>query len=362
MKVALVYDRVNKWGGAEQVLMTLHEMFPTAPLFTSVANIKTARWAKVFPKIVPSFLQNFPFAKKHHDWYPWLMPIAFETLNLGEFDLVISVTSEFAKGIITKPETLHICYCLTPTRYLWSGYNEYFNSPQRRLLARPLISYLLAWDKVAAQRPDVMIGISKAIVVRIKNYYDRDAHFIYPPVNISKFSPLDGKKSKGKYFLVVSRLVPYKRIDLAVKVFNQLKWPLVIVGTGSEEKKLRSMAKHNIKFTGFVSETELKDYYLGCKALIMPQEEDFGIAAVEAQAAGKPVITYQKGGAKEIITKKTGLFFKKQTQDSLVNTLQKFNPLAFHSRACRENARRFSKENFMQEFDKLIFAKHSKTE
>jgi len=181
MKVAIVYDRVNKWGGAERVLLALHEMFPKAPLYTSVYDKKNAKWANVFPKIYTSFLQHIPFAKSNHELFAVLMPLAFESFNFDKYDLVISVTSEFAKGIITKQSTLHVCYCLTPTRYLWSGYEDYFRNKIFKILTKSIIIYLKEWDKMAAKRPDVMVAISSEVRNRIKKYYNRDSEIIFPP-------------------------------------------------------------------------------------------------------------------------------------------------------------------------------------
>lgn len=353
MKVALVYDRVNKWGGAERVLLALHKLFPAAPLYTSVYNPAGAGWAKVFPEVVTSFLQNFPLAKTHHELYAFLMPLAFESFDFSEYDLVISVTSEAAKGIITKPGTLHICYCLTPTRYLWSGHETYFNTPLKRALASPMILYLRAWDQVAAQRPDAVVGISQEVVDRIRRYYGRSAQLIYPPIDLEKFK---NQRPKNGYFLVVSRLVPYKRVDLVVEVFNRLKWPLVIVGTGSQEKRLRSMSGGNIHFAGFVPEGQLPAYYAGCAALVMPQEEDFGMVAVEANAAGRPAVAYRAGGAAEIVIEgQTGIFFEEQTASCLFETIKKFSPAQFSPADCRRNAMRFCLDKFLHKFGKLVF-------
>lgn len=358
MKVAFVYDRINKWGGAERVLLALHELFPDAPLYTSVYNPETAPWAKVFPKIIPSFLQDLPFAQTRHDLYAPLMPLAFESFDFSQYDLVISVTSEAAKGIITKPGMLHICYCLTPTRYLWSGYDSYFNTPFKRALASPMVSYLRAWDKVAAQRPDVMVGISKAVAGRIKAYYGRKVSVIYPPVTTRVFTtPLHRSVVPGgkKPYLVVARLVPYKRVDLVIEVFNRLNKPLVVVGSGSEERRLQMMANSNIKFVGQVSDAELVKYYQGCKALIFPQEEDFGITAVEAQTFGKPIIAYRAGGALEtVVDGATGIFFDRQTPESLASAIKKFGNLSFDKNFIKENARKFRKEKFFEEFAKLV--------
>ena len=368
-KVALVYDRVNSWGGAERVLLALNKIFPEAPLYTSVYNPKRAEWARVFPKVIPSFLQNIPLAKSRHDLFPFLMPLAFESFDFSEYDLVISVTSEAAKGIVTKPGTRHICYCLTPTRYLWSGYAEYFRGTLRKVIGSLFVKYLRNWDLVAAQRPDEIVGISDEVCKRIKKYYKRDAKLIYPPVQLkvkqvekvlqvqqeyyrkaARFS----SKARGSY-LVVSRLVPYKKVDLVIEVFNRMNNRLVIVGDGSERSKLKRKAHKNIKFVGNVSDEELAGYYLNCKALIFPQEEDFGIVAVEAQLAGKPVIAYKGGAATEtIIENKTGVFFEEQNAKSLSEAIIKFEKMTFDSKDCIENAERFSFEKFKQEFDTLI--------
>jgi glycosyltransferase involved in cell wall biosynthesis len=362
MRVALVYDRVNKWGGAERVLLALHELFPEAPLYTSVYNPETAPWAKVFPKVVTSFLQSFPFAKTRHDLYAPLMPMAFESFDFSGFDLVISVTSEAAKGIITRPETRHICYMLTPTRYLWSGYEEYFNSSLRQVLSKSIIRYLRSWDKSAASRPDVIISISKTVQDRVKNYYARDSKVIYPPVNtenfktkVPQFKIVSRGLDYGKYFLIVSRLVPYKKVDLAIKVCNDLKLSLVIVGVGSEQSKLVGIAGPTITFAGQVQERDLLYYYQGCRALIFPQEEDFGIVALEAQASGRPVIAYGLGGAAEtIIDQQTGILFKQQTEDGLKNALQQFQGLKIQEEDCIKNAERFTKQKFLRGFATLI--------
>lgn len=352
MKTALVYDRVNKWGGAERVLLTLHEMFPEAPLYTSVYNPKTAPWAKVFCKVIPSLLQKIPFASRNHEFLGALTPIAFENFDFSQYDLVISVTSEAAKGIITKPGTLHICYCLTPTRYLWSGYDLYFQNPIMRLISKPIVSYLRQWDKIAAKRPDVMVAISSAAKERIKKYYGRESKIIFPPVDLKV--PWVSQVPR-EYFLVVSRLVAYKKVDLAIEAFNKLKLPLVIVGTGSEEWKLKLGSKKNIKFLGEVSERKLAELYAEAKALVMPQEEDFGLVAVEAQVAGTPVIAYRKSGALDtVVNGKTGVFFDEQTPESLALAVKKFDKCRFNPTELIHHAKNFSKERFKKELLKLI--------
>lgn len=351
MKVALVYDRVNKWGGAERVLLALHELFPKAPLYTSVYNPKTAKWAKVFT-VKTSFLQYIPFASSFHEYFPFLMPLAFESFSFDSYDLVISVSSEADKGIITGPNTLHVCYCLTPTRYLWSGYTEYFSHILFRIMTKPFIWYLRWWDTVAATRPDAYIAISDEVKKRIKRYYKREAEVVYPPVI---WADTDQKKIKeetvGEYFLVVSRLVKYKHIELAIHACNELKLPLKIVGIGSEEKKLKDIAGPTIEFLGLLTEEALVKYYKSCKALIFPGVEDFGITVVEAQAFGKPVIAFQQGGALETIkVGKTGAFFAPQTVTSLKKVLATFDKRQFLSDDCRRNAKQFSQEQFKKRF------------
>jgi len=353
MKVALVYDRVNKFGGAERVLLALHKIWPEAPLYTSVYNSKSASWANVF-KVIPSFLQNFPLAKTNHEIYALLMPLAFESFNFDEYDLVVSVTSEAAKGIITKPKTLHLCYCLTPTRYLWSGYEEYFNS-SLSLIAEPWANDLKKWDLIASERPDDYLAISETVGNRIKKYYQRESEIIYPPVDTKKFQIPKYKIQNTKYFLVVSRLVKYKKVDLAIEAFNELGWKLKIVGTGREARKLKKMAKENIEFLGQLTDKELLSYYQNCQAVIFSQEEDFGIVPLESQACGKPVIAFFAGGAKETVSEgKTGLFFKEQTKSSLIKILKRFRPNNFKSIVCRKQAEKFSQEKFIIKFKKKV--------
>ncbi|MEK7111145.1 MAG: glycosyltransferase [Patescibacteria group bacterium] len=335
MRVALVYDRINKFGGAERVLMALHEIWPEAPLFTSVYDFQKADWANGWD-IRTSWLQNVPGAKINHEFFGWMMPLVFEPFDFSEFDVVISVTSESAKGIITGPKQLHICYLLTPTRYLWSHANDYLNIVPG--LLRPLAgifqSKLRIWDYMAAQRPDYILSISKLVQSRCWKYYRRESEVVRPMLELDIKRP--GLLSEGRalsnkeYFLVVSRLVPYKRIDLAIEACNKLKLPLVVVGTGSEEKNLKKLAGPTIRFTGYLTDRELIEYYRNAKAFIMPQEEDFGLTAVEALSLGIPVISYKWSGAAEIVKDgETGILFEKQSVDSLINGLKKFDKLAF---------------------------------
>lgn len=364
MKVALVYDRVNKWGGAERVVIALRKIFPDAPLFTSVYKQDKASWARKIP-VFNSFLQRIPFAAEHHEAFGFLMPIAFESFNFDEYDLVISVTSEAAKGIITKPSTFHLSIILTPTRYLWSGYMDYFSNDIFRVLTYPIVAYLRMWDRIASRRPDKLIAISETVKSRIKKYYDLESEIIYPPLMIKsiklKASSIKLKNQELRtnnqkpYFLVVSRLVPYKRIDLAVKTATKLGIPLKVIGTGNELAKLKSFAGPTVEFLGYIADSELKNYYSNAKALIFPGVEDFGLTMVEAQAFGKPVIAYKAGGAQEIIIEgKTGIFFDKQNVASLSQVLKSFRSSRYNREDCIKNSKRFSFEQFRRKILCLI--------
>lgn len=351
MKVAIVYDRVNKWGGAERVLLSLKKIFPEAVLYTSVYDKDNTPWAKGF-KVIPSFLQKLPFARENHELFALLMPIAFESFNFDGYDLVISVTSESAKGVLTKPGTIHICYCLTPNRYLWSGYKEYFKNSLLRFISYPAVVYLRHWDMVASSRPDHFIAISNEVKGRIKKYYNRDSKVIFPPIGNL---PHDAESNKGDYFLVVSRLVPYKKVELAVKACTNLSLPLKVVGRGSEEKRLKNMAGRSIEFLGDLTDEKLSFYYKNCRALIFPGLEDFGLVIAEAQSFGKPVIAFRGGGAKDIIIEgKTGEFFDVQDTESLKRELVKFDEGKYNSKLSIENSKRFSFDIFEKELSEYI--------
>lgn len=362
MKIAIVYDRINKFGGAERILQVFHKIWPDAPIFTSVYNSKTALWAQHI-KIIPSFLQRIPFLKSRHEIVAWLMPFVFETFNFDNYEVVISLTSADAKGIITKPHTFHFCYCLTPTRYLWSAEMEYWrNLPFGffniivKILKKPLLSYLKKWDLISAQRPDVYLAISKTVQKRLKKYYQKRAEIIYPPVDLKKFKPLVGKNPSLDYFLVVSRLVSYKRIDLVIEAFNKLKIPLKIIGEGKERKKLERKARKNIEFLGFkLTDRQLISYYQNCRALVFAGEEDLGLVAVEALACGRPVIAYNKGGISEIVINgKTGILFKKQRVTEIIKAVENFEKLKFSSYFCRKSILKFGEENFRKKIKNKI--------
>ena len=360
MRVALVYDRVNKFGGAERVLSVLHELFPNAPLYTLVYDPPRAKWASKF-KVIPTFVNALPFLRSKHELLAPIAPMAFETLNFDEFDLVISVTSSDAKSIITKPHTVHLCYCLTPTRYFWSGEQEYQQDLKMRLLPQMIKKYLRTVDLLTSTRPDHYIAISEAVKDRIKMYYQRDSSVVYPPIEDKFFTQKPEGSRSRQYYLVVSRLVPYKHVELVVKAFKKINRPLLVIGSGSELKHLKQISGRNTKFLGQVSDDQLIDYYRKAKAVIFPQEEDYGLVPLESQACGTPVLAYEKGGALEtVLSNKTGLFFAQQTPDSLVDCIEKFEKLNVDYSDCVTQAKKFSmdkfKKQFMSRIDQLLAA------
>lgn len=351
-KIAIVYDWIDKWGGVERVLLTLHKMFPGAGFFTSVFDRERAGWAKNL-KIKTSFIQKLPkFIKSRRILSLSLYPFAFESFDFRDYDLVISVTSSFAKSIITRPGTKHICYLLTPTRFLWSHQKDYF---RENFLNRPYLKYLRKWDRVASFRPDKIVSISDAVRNRCKKYYRRDSVVIYPPFDPDYWDKIKSEPVRDKnYFLIVSRLEPYKKVDLAIKVFNRRKENLIVVGEGSEEKNLKEISGKNIRFLSHLSDRELAAFYAGAQALIMPQEEDFGYVALEAQFWGAPVISYRKSGAKEtIIEGRTGIFFDKQSERSLQGAIERFKKIKYN---LRTTTKKFGLDS-VKRFDKKIFKK-----
>ncbi|MCJ7827904.1 glycosyltransferase, partial [Patescibacteria group bacterium] len=349
LSTALIYDWATKWGGAERVLVALKKIFPEAPLYTSVFDQKNASWAQEF-EVETSFLDRGSFFKKHYRSLAMAMPLAFEQFNLSKKQLVVSVSSWAAKGVITLPSTVHLHYCLTPTRFLWSGADQYRRFPgfktgemTARIGLRLFGGYLRRWDQLASTRPDFWLAISKTVAQRIKKYYGVGAEVVYPPVRTDLFKP--GSVKPGKGWLVVSRLEPYKKVDLVVEAFNRLGWPLTVVGTGSQKEKLKRQAGKNISFVGCVSDEKLISYYHSSRAVVCPQEEDFGLVAVEAQACGRPVVGYGRGGFREtVLPHQTGEFFNHPTSQSLERTLRRFKPERYLVEDCRRNALMFSQD------------------
>uniref|UniRef100_A0A7V3ZVG3 Glycosyltransferase family 4 protein n=1 Tax=candidate division WOR-3 bacterium TaxID=2052148 RepID=A0A7V3ZVG3_UNCW3 len=355
MKVAIIHDWLTGMRGGEKVLEVFCEIFPNATLYTLVYFKE-----KISPiinqmKIVTSFLQKFPNIEKNYRYYLPLMPMIIEQFNLKDYDLIISSSHCVAKGIKKSKTQIHICYCHSPMRYVWDMFDEYFKKAKiiTKLGAHIFRPYLKNWDRKSSERVDYFIANSKNIANKIKKYYKKEATIIYPPVDTDFYQFLNFKRDN--FFLIVSALVPYKKVDLAINVFNKLRLPLKIVGTGPEEKKLKSMAKENIEFLGWQPEEKLLEYYNKCQALIFPQEEDLGIVPLEAQACGTPVIAYKKGGALEtIIENETGLFFYPQTEEALMAKIKEFEKSNFSPEKCRKNALRFTKKRFYFEIKEFI--------
>jgi glycosyltransferase involved in cell wall biosynthesis len=355
MRVALVHDYLNQYGGAERVLEAMHDLFPDAPIFTSIFDPEVMPPSYRQMDIRTSFMQRLPGVMSRHQSYLPFYPLVFENFDLSGFDVVISNSSAWAKSVISDPETLHICYCLTPMRWAWR-YHDYVNrerlGPLARIALPPVMNYLRMWDVAAANRVDSFVAISRAVADRIKKFYRRDASIIYPPVDTEAFRPAG---TVDDFFLVASRLIPYKRVDLVVDAFNHLGLPLKIVGDGRDRADLKASARDNIEFLGRVSDADLSDLYGRCRAFIFPGEEDFGIAPVEAQACGRPVIAFAAGGALDtVVDGTTGRYFFEQTSDALMDAVRRFEMQSWDSSLIRCNAERFSRNTFRSEFTALV--------
>ena len=346
MKTALVHDYLAQAGGAERVAAAFHTMFPLAPLYTSVYDGKATLPVFENVDVRTSFLQKWPFSlRRFHKLALPYYPAAFERFDFTGYDLVLSSSSSFAKGIVTPPETCHICYCHTPSRFIWRQQEYLYQSPFSRLvmgLINPIINNLRSWDVEGAQRVDYFVANSYNVARRIRKFYRRDvAAVIYPPVETRKFTPV-GASEVGNHFLVVSRLLNYKRVDLAVAACNRLGLPLRIVGIGPDLPALKRIAGPTIQFLGRLSDQEVAQELARCKALIFPGEEDFGLTPVECMASGRPVVAYGAGGALETVVEgETGLFFREQTVDSLVKALKAMEALSFSTEVLRNHALSF---------------------
>lgn len=371
-KIALVYDRANvAYGGAEQVLLAIKQLYPESVLFSSIYDRKTAKWAKKFI-VKTTFLQKLPFAKNLHRYLAALMPFAFECLDLSGYDIIISVTSAEAKGVVTRRDQLHLCYLLSPPRYLYHYQDEYLK--QNRLLRLPIIreiakfalDYLKKWDQIAIFRPDLIIPIAEIVKKRAKKYYPglELENVIYPPIDsslldhVGKNQPTD----QEKYFLLVSRLVPYKNITSAILACQKLGFKLVIVGEGPEEEKLKNMASKLITFEKKLSQEKLANLYQNCQAVLSPGLDDFGIAALEANLFGKPIIINQLSGASEIIeNNKHGIHLPYKEGDSLekitnnlIESIKKLQKSSFDSKQLRKNALKYDTNRFVLNFDNAL--------
>ena len=356
MEIALVHDDFIQDGGAEKLFASITQIWPQAPIYTSCFDqkvIKSLGFNK--DRIKSSFIQKLPFKKILYRVYFPLYPLAFESFNFDDFDIILSSTTRFAKGIVTKPSTCHISYINSPPRFLWET-KEYFEQERvPNFLATallPLFSLLRIWDQVSSQRIDLWVANSKNVAARVKKRYQKEAKVIYPGIDLSRFKP--SLKNEG-FFLIVSRLVAWKRVEIAVEAFNKLNLPLVVIGDGPSKNMLEKKAKNNIKFLGRLPDREVDKYFQKCKALILTQEEDFGLTILEANACGKPVVSLKAGGACELIEEgKNGLFFSPQESEALIKVIRDFEKRKFKVAESVAKARFFSKENFQKKLKEYV--------
>ncbi len=362
MRLALVHDWLNQMGGAEDVLETLVARYPAAPVHTSIY------WREGMPAayrewdIRTTWMDHLPGIHRHHRPYLPLYPVAFAGLDLAEYDVVLSNKSGFCHGVHTGATT-HICYCLAPTRYVWE-FDAYTSSESPSAVARralrPVIALLRRWDYRAAQAVTHFIAISRAVQQRIRAYYGRESVVIHPPVDTSAFATAPGTNrtqlaGDGGYYLIVSRLIGYRGIDLAVRAFNQMGRRLVIAGEGPDQSRLQRMAGPGISLLGRVPREELIELFANCRAYVLPGVEDFGIAPLQAQAAGRPVIAFAGGGALEtVIDGETGLFFNESAPGALAEAVVALDGLSIDAQACRANADRFASNVFEEKLDRFV--------
>ncbi|PIP28171.1 MAG: glycosyl transferase [Candidatus Moranbacteria bacterium CG23_combo_of_CG06-09_8_20_14_all_35_22] len=356
MRIALVHDYLVQNGGAEKVLEAFSELFSYAPIYTLIYSKKLMHGSFSDKKIRTSFLQKLPFAVGRHRIFPQFMPFAIEQFDFSDYDLVLSDSSSFAKGIITGPKTLHICYMHTPMRFAWDDcqkYNQDFYFPSFiKKLVPFFMNYIRMWDRASADRPDKIIANSNFIARRIKKYYKRESLVIHPPVKVGDF---EISREKDNHFLIAGRLMAYKRFDIVIEAFNELKLPLKVIGRGPEMKRLQKIAGPNIEFLGRVSDEKLRKYFSRCQAFIFPQEEDFGIMAIEAMASGTPLIAYRGGDIPEHMEEgKTGLFFERQMPEDIIQAVRKFKNSDFDPEYIRNRVLKFDKEIFKAKIKEYI--------
>jgi glycosyltransferase involved in cell wall biosynthesis len=357
LRVAIVHDWLNQIGGAEGVLEALVELFPGATVYTSIY------WPEGMPAayrewdIRTTWMDRLPGIHRHHQPYLLLYPPAFGGLELQGFDLVVSNKSAFCMGVRATPGTRHVCYCLTPTRFVWDFdtyvSREQAGGPARRLV-RPFLGRLRRWERAAADRVGAFVAISGAVQARIRRFYQRESVIVYPPVDTARFAPSPTGGHDG-YFLIVSRLVPYKRIDLAVRAFTELGLPLWIAGSGRDRASLEAMAGPSVRFLGRVPDEELGPLVGRCRAFVFPGLEDFGIAPVQAMAAGRPVVAFAGGGALDYVVEGvTGTFFHQQTPGALAEAVSRFDEGAFAPAAIRAHAAQFDTQVFKSKLMAVI--------
>lgn len=361
MNIAIVADWLTNYGGAESVISAFHDIYPDAPIYTTMYKPSKMRELGKLKKIHTTWLSKVPFVK--HQWMLGQMPTAIEMMNLDEYDIVLSSCHSVSKGVITKPETLHISYCHTPMRYAWETWDletrlKKFPKFTHNYI-RKKIEEIREWDHCAAQRVDDYLANSSYTASQIKKYYQRESNVIYPPVRCDRFQPTENPSND--YYLAAGRLIPYKKFDLIVETFNQNKKPLKIVGIGPDYKKIKKIAKSNIEILGEVSNEELAKLYANCKAFIFPQLEDAGIVPLEAMASGRPVIAYHKGGSLDtVIDGETGIFFGEQKVESINQAIENFEKMNFDAKKIRSHAEQFDIEKFKLKIKNYVEEKYKK--
>lgn len=366
MRVALVHDYLTQLGGAERVLAALMRAFPHAPVFTLAHDPTTFPLGETTrgrpgldidsKRIRTSFLQKIPGVRRHHRYFPLLMPIAIEQFDLSAYDVVLSASHSFGKGVVTGPRTLHISYCFTPTRYIWDDSHRYVREFSRSRFFQRLVpaglSYIRIWDYFASQRVDSYLTLSQYVARRISKYYHQEATVLPPPVDVDRFTVSEADQG---YYLVVSRLVPYKRIEIAIEACERAGRPLKIAGAGPELGELKKRAGKFTEFLGFVPDPELPGLYAGARALLFPQEEDFGITPLEAAASGKPTIAFAAGGALEtILPHITGLFFYEQSVQSLMRAMTMSEQRVWERAVIRSHAERYRPQVFVDKITEFV--------
>ncbi len=366
MRIAIAHDFLVQYGGAERVLEVLCEMFPNSPVFSLFYDEGRTRGRFRSQDVRTSFLSHLPVAGKrighHHHLFFWSFPKAVERFDFSGFDLVLSSSASYSKGIVPPPHVPHICYCYTPTRYLWEDVTKYVNgflaSPPATALGEAVFRVMRRWDRKAALRPTKLLAVSSYIAGRIREIYGRQPDaVVFPPVDTATYSAngVPAAALTGAYFLMVGRLLPYKRFDLAIEACNRLRLPLKIAGVGRERKRLQEMAGPTVEFLGWVNEAELPRLYRGARALIFPQVEDFGLVAAEAVACGTPVVAFRGGGALDIVQEDVnGIFFDQQEPEALMAALAGFERRTFEPRAVSATAQRFSKAQFQHTMLELL--------
>ncbi len=359
MKVALIHDFLVKMGGAERVLKALADIYPDAPIYTLLYDETVC--GKTFPakRVKTSYLQKAPkFLRKRQKYLFPLMPRAIESFDLAGYDLVISSSNAFAHGVLTGSKAKHICYCHSPMRYAWDYAHEYIKEqnagPVKKYVIEKLMENVRMWDRVASDRVDIYIANSRHVKRRIKKYYRKNAEVLYPPVETRHFTP---NKVHQDYFLIVSALTPFKKIDLAVQLFNKIDKQLIVIGSGAQYEYLKSIAGPTVHILGFKEDKVVHEYMENCRGFIITNEEDFGIAPVEAMCCGKPVLAYGKGGVLEtVIPGETGEFFYEQTIESMEDGLGRLivNEPKYNAEKIHNHARLYAHKNFADGFEKIV--------